>query len=119
MSFKSYALGGAAAVAIAMLSPAYAFTFHPATPAEIKQTDDLNAQALATARGNQGATTDASFSGSSNMNNNTPTMSRMPTDSSAPSGETKLRAKQNQQPGATPAQTDDNSVKPAPTNSGE
>jgi hypothetical protein len=59
MTFKSYALGGAAAVAITMLSPAYAFTFHPAT-----------------------------------------------------------QAKQNQQPGAAPAQTDDNSVTPAPTNGG-
>jgi hypothetical protein len=117
MTFKSYALGGAAAVAITMLSPAYAFTFHPATPAEIKQTDDLNAQALASARGNQGTTTDASFSGTPSPTTNAATP-RMPSDTSAPSNETKLKAKQNQQPGAAPAQTDDNSVTPAPTNGG-
>jgi hypothetical protein len=116
MTFKSYALGGAAAIAIAMLSPAYAFTFHPATPAEIKQTDDLNAQALASARA-QGPATDASFSGSPSPTTNA-TTPRMPSDSSAPSTETKIRAKQNQQPGAAPAQTDDNSVQPAPTNGG-
>jgi len=118
MTFKSYALGGAAAVAIAMLSPAYAFTFHPATPAEIKQTDDLNAQALANAR-SQGPTTNASFSGGMNTDMNAgATTPRMPSDTSAPSNETKTKAKMNQQPGATPAQTDDNSVTPAPTNGG-
>jgi hypothetical protein len=113
MTFKTYALGGAAALVLAALTPANAFTFHPATPAEIKQTDDLNAQALANAK-SQGTTTDASFSGSANTN--TPPM---PSDRSAPSTETKLKAKQNQQPGATPAQTDDSSVQPAPTNGGQ
>ncbi|HWD27529.1 MAG TPA: hypothetical protein VG387_10215 [Rhizomicrobium sp.] len=116
MSFKIYALGGAAAVALAMLSPAQAFTFHPATPAEIKQTDDLNAQALATARGN-GTTTDASFSGGMNTGMSTnATMPRQPSDTSMPSDKTKTKAKMDQQPGAKPAQTDDNSVTPAPTN---
>jgi hypothetical protein len=114
MTFKSYALGGAAAVALAMLSPAYAFTFHPATPAEIKQTDDLNAQALATARG-QGTTTDASFTGGTSTDTNTGAAPRKPSDMSMPSDKTKTKAKQDQQPGAKPAQTDDNSVTPAPT----
>src|ERR1700761_573865 len=48
MSKTKFALAGAAAVALTSmltLSPASAFTFHPATPAEMKQTDDLNAQA--------------------------------------------------------------------------
>jgi hypothetical protein len=115
MSFKIYALGGAAAVALAMLSPAQAFTFHPATPAEIKQTDDLNAQALANARSSQGTTTNASFSGGTNMDNNM-AMPRKPSDTSMPADKTMTKAKQDQQPGAKPAQTDDNSVTPAPTN---
>jgi hypothetical protein len=114
MTLKSYALGGAAAAVLMMMSPASAFTFHPATPAEIKQTDDLNAQALANARG-QGTTTNASFSNDTSTNATTP---KMPTDSSAPSTMTKTKAKMNQQPGAQPAQTDDNSVTPAPTNGG-
>ena len=113
MTLKSYALGAAAAALLAMLSPAQAFTFHPATPAEIKQTDDLNAQALANARG-QNAATNANFSGSTSttVNGAAPT----PTDSSAPANKMKTTGKMNQQPGATPAQTDDNSVTPAPTN---
>ena len=34
-------------------APAFAFTHHPATPAEIQQTDDLNAKSLENARGSQ------------------------------------------------------------------
>jgi hypothetical protein len=52
MKFKSFALGGAAIVGLALASvPAVAYTHHPSTPAEQKQTDDLNAQALAQAQG--------------------------------------------------------------------
>jgi hypothetical protein len=58
MWIKSFALGGAAlAGLIAVSAPAIAYTHHPATPAERKQTDDLNAQSLANAQtpGNQTA----------------------------------------------------------------
>ncbi len=58
MNIRKIALGGAAAVAFAGLlsaAPASARTSHPATPAEMQQTDALNAQALATAQGNPGA----------------------------------------------------------------
>jgi PRC-barrel domain len=61
MRFKSFALGGAAFIGlIAISAPAIAYTHHPATPAEQKQTDDLNAQSLATAQtGSQQATAQA------------------------------------------------------------
>jgi hypothetical protein len=50
---KSFVLGGAALLSVAGLSPAVARTHHPSTAAERKQTDDLNAQQLALARGQQ------------------------------------------------------------------
>ena len=54
MRIRTFALGGAAALALAGLigvTPALARTSHPATAEEIQQTDALNAQALATAQG--------------------------------------------------------------------
>src|SRR5882762_3742305 len=61
MKFKSFALGGAAIVglAAATLSPAAAYTHHPSTPAEQRQTEDLNAQSLAQAQGQGSAQTAA------------------------------------------------------------
>ena len=53
MTFKQLALGSAAAIAFVGLLgavPASAFTHHPATPEEIRQTDALNAQSLAAAQ---------------------------------------------------------------------
>ncbi|HWA90954.1 MAG TPA: hypothetical protein VG889_13015 [Rhizomicrobium sp.] len=63
MKFKSFALGGAAIVGLAVATlPAAAYTHHPSTPAERKQTDDLNAQSLQQAQGQstQTATPDQS-----------------------------------------------------------
>ncbi len=58
MTIRNLALGGAIALtSLITFSPAFAFTHHPATPAEIKQTDDLNAQALTQAKGTEGSTT--------------------------------------------------------------
>ena len=52
MKFKSFALGGAAIVGLALAgAPAEAYTHHPSTPAERAQTDDLNAQSLTQAQG--------------------------------------------------------------------
>jgi hypothetical protein len=52
MKLKSFALGGVAIVGLALAGvPASAYTHHPSTPAEDKQTDDLNAQALTQAQG--------------------------------------------------------------------
>ncbi len=53
MTIRTLALSGATVFAL-MSGPAFAFTHHPATPAEIKQTDDLNAQALVQAKGSEG-----------------------------------------------------------------
>lgn len=54
MNFKSFALRGVAIVGLAATTlPAMARTHHPSTPAEQKQTDDLNAQALTKAQGQQ------------------------------------------------------------------
>lgn len=50
MKTRTYALGSALA-GLLIVAPAYAHTSHPATPEEMQQTDALNAQALANARG--------------------------------------------------------------------
>lgn len=56
MTFKSLIMGGAAIVGLAASTlPATAYTHHPSTPVEQKQTDDLNAQALQTAQGQPSA----------------------------------------------------------------
>jgi len=71
MTIRKIALGGAIALtSLVTFSPAFAFTHHPATPAEIKQTDDLNAQALTQAKGTEGSTTNVS-SGATNGGMNT------------------------------------------------
>ncbi len=50
MNVMRNVLGGAAAALLALGStPVLAFTHHPATPAEIQQTDQLNAQSLVNA----------------------------------------------------------------------
>lgn len=77
MKFKSVFLGGAAIVGLAALSsPAMAFTHHPSTPEEQRQTDDLNAQQLAKAQSStpaaQTTATAASTASSSTMASNTP-----------------------------------------------
>lgn len=63
MKLKSLALGGVAVVGLALAMPAAAYTHHPSTPAEQKQTDDLNAQALMQAQG--AATTTTAVAGAS------------------------------------------------------
>lgn len=60
MKLKTLALGGAAIVGLALATPAIAYTHHPSTPAERKQTDDLNAQALVKAQGETTAVAGAS-----------------------------------------------------------
>lgn len=87
MKFKSVFLGGAAIVGLAALSTqAMAYTHHPSTPEEQRQTDDLNAQQLnkaqsesatqtaQTAQTDQTAQTSTVASGgSSTMASNAPT----------------------------------------------
>jgi hypothetical protein len=61
MTIRKFAFGGAVALAsLFAVSPVLAFTHHPATPAEIKQTDELNAQSLVQAKGAEGTTMNAS-----------------------------------------------------------
>jgi hypothetical protein len=77
MKFKSFALGGAAIVGLALAGvPASAYTHHPSTPAEQKQTDDLNAQALSQAQGpsTQTASTDTTASQNAMASNSTSQM---------------------------------------------
>ncbi len=67
MTIRQFAWGCAAAALAFGAAPAFAFTHHPATPAEIQQTDALNAQALAAAQGgtasaNGGSSTSATCS---------------------------------------------------------
>jgi hypothetical protein len=69
MTLTKLALSGTAAIALAgaLSTQALAFTHHPSTPAERRQTDQLNEQALQNARSgnNAGATTPASSNASS------------------------------------------------------
>ena len=73
MTFKSPTILVASAVlSLAFAPSAMAFTHHPATPEEMRQTDALNAQSLANARGAAGgqqtaAMTPASASPSATM----------------------------------------------------
>lgn len=46
MRTKSFILGGVAIAGLLGITPAVAFTHHPGTPAEHKQTEDLNQQQL-------------------------------------------------------------------------
>lgn len=46
MRIKSLVLGGVAAASLGYAAPALAFTHHPGTPAEHRQTEDLNQQQL-------------------------------------------------------------------------
>lgn len=67
MKLKSFALGGAAIVGLALAgAPASAYTHHPATPAEMAQTDQLNAQSL-----QQAQTPDQAAAPSTMASNNT------------------------------------------------
>src|SRR5262249_40588329 len=64
MKIATFAFGGAGALAgLRGTTSAFAFTHHPATPAEIQQTDALNAQSLANARGAQPAAADTTANG--------------------------------------------------------
>ena len=63
MKFRKFALAGV--TALAMTGSAFAFTHHPATPAENAATDQLNAQALANA---QAGTSNAGTTTTTNVN---------------------------------------------------
>jgi hypothetical protein len=78
------ALAGAAAAALLVAgTPALAFTHHPATPAEIQATDDLNAKSLADARAGAANQPTASVNSQTYMNNTTTATTPSP-DASAP-----------------------------------
>jgi hypothetical protein len=84
MLMHKIALAGVAAVALTCAgSPAFAFTHHPATPAEIQATDDLNAKALADARTGQPNQPTASVSPQP-MVNDTSTATTPSPDTAAP-----------------------------------
>jgi len=75
MNIRTFAYGGAAAVAMTSLlgiAPAFAFTHHPATPEEIRQTEQLNAQSLANAQAASAAaaSTGSTVNGSTTSGNN-------------------------------------------------
>jgi len=91
------ALAGAAAAALLVTgAPALAFTHHPATPAEIQATDDLNAKSLADARAAAaGSQPTASVNTQGYMNNSTTATTPSP-DANAP-----MPAPSTPQPSAT------------------
>ena len=93
MKFKSFALGGAAMMGLAVVGvPAVAYTHHPATPAERAQTDDLNAQALSQAQGQQTATQQTASASSDMPASGSVSQSAMQPGSAGPSGTVSLTA---------------------------
>lgn len=86
MKFKSFALGGAAIVGLAVAAlPAAAYTHHPSTPAEQHQTDDLNAQALTNAQGQPAAQTNAAPDQQAMSSAPTTAMESTPSNAQTPS----------------------------------
>ena len=78
MTFRHLALlGTVAMVSVMGASPTLAFTHHPATPAEIQQTDALNAQALVNAQGTAGNQMPAAANASPAMGTNMSPLSEM------------------------------------------
>lgn len=101
MKFKSFALGGAAIVGLALAgAPAEAYTHHPSTPAERAQTDDLNAQSLTQAQGQPAQQTASADTSANATASNSPSTStaqansagQMTNGAGAPSGTVSLTA---------------------------
>jgi hypothetical protein len=104
MKFKSFALGGAAIVGLALaVVPADAYTHHPSTPAEQAQTNDLNAQSLSQAQGQstqqaqaqpsqQTASADATAASPSAGDTQSSAAGQMTNTSGTPSGTVSLTA---------------------------
>lgn len=109
MRIKSFVLGGAALLSVAALSaPALAYTHHPSTKAERKQTDDLNAQALAKAQGQEPMQQQAANTAMPAANTAMPeqqnnAMTTTPQPNAAPADQ----QNQNQQDSTKPAQPSD------------
>lgn len=95
MKIRSFVLGAALLSAAGLSAPALAYTHHPSTKAERKQTDDLNAQALAKAQGQEPMQQQAANTAMPQQQDNAMTTTS--------------------QPNAAPAdqQTEQNSTKPA------
>ena len=114
MRIKSFVLGGAALLSVAALSaPALAYTHHPSTKAERKQTDDLNAQQLAQAQGQpmqqQAANTAMPAANTAMPEQQNNAMTTTPQPNAAPA------ENQNQQDSTKPAQpSDQNAQTPQP-----
>jgi hypothetical protein len=73
MRIKTVVLGGIAIAALCgtgMVAPASAYTRHPGTPAEHRQTEDLNQQQLEKAQAQEQATTQASAATNANQQAN-------------------------------------------------
>ena len=93
MKFKSFALGGAAIVGLAIAgAPADAYTHHPSTPAERAQTDDLNGQALTQAQGQPAQQTAGPTSETMPANPQAAMQSNAAETSGTPSGTVSLTA---------------------------
>jgi len=104
---KSFVLGAALLSAAGLSAPALAYTHHPSTKAERKQTDDLNAQALAKAQGQQPMQQQAANTAMPEQQNNamTPQPSAAPTDQQNEQNSTKPAQPSEQQKAQTPEQT--------------
>jgi hypothetical protein len=112
----SFVLGSAALLSVAGMSvPALAYTHHPSTASERKQTNDLNSQQLAQAQGQpmqqQAANTAMPNTAMPDQQNNAQPNNAMTTTSptaTAPADQ------QNQQDATKPAQPSDQAAQPQP-----
>ncbi len=106
MKIRSFVLGAAFLSAAGLSAPALAYTHHPSTKAERKQTDDLNAQALAKAKGQEPMQQQAANTAMPEQQNNA--MTTTPQPSAAPADQ------QNEQNSTKPAQPSDQQTTQTP-----
>lgn len=106
MKIKSFVLGAAFLSAAGLSAPALAYTHHPSTKAERKQTDDLNAQALAKAQGQEPMQQQAANTATPAANSAMPEQQNNTMTTTSPSA-TAPADQQNQQDATKPVQPSD------------
>ncbi len=93
MKLKSFALGGAAIVGLALAGvPASAYTHHPATPAEMAQTDQLNAQSLQQAQSTDQTATSSTMASNTSSPAQSNSAGQMSSAAGTPTGTVALSA---------------------------
>jgi len=115
VKIKSFVLGAALLSAAGLSAPALAYTHHPSTKAERKQTDDLNAQALAKAQGQEPMQQQAANTAMPEQQNNATTTTPQPSVAAPAENQTQQDSTKPAQPSDQPnAQTPQPAPQPSP-----